>query len=1094
MTTRNTYLKIEQILGYSPVEPDDHVSPPIVYRRDCMRNMGHEDGTIPSDEVDSRRLTAVIYREYLDAHFLVPKPDKLVVADINEPAYTRRVPGTVIYTRPGEVLKIHVKNADVVPHSFHLHGVRYGIDSDGSWPFGTQSDDGRRSDEICPGQTWVYTYEVTDESVGAWPFHDHCRNIGTYIDRGLFGGLVVLPEKDHEHLPVFPLPDGFLDRLRKTVDELASAGHAHRGRDKHASHQHRQECEPEHPLMPGMRAASASTSAAAQMSGSKGGRQAVPLAGNPRRIAMIPTGPMPVGGAMGPSSTGATGTMPMGPVTGPQPMPGMGMDLSDVPEALVPYLTTLDELAHAPQPIPPHDHTLHVPLFFHVMSGTRGTPVFQSAPLNPGGTYASPVFTLAATYNYMCGIHGPTMSGTVTVQAGGPASVTVTIGDFFFAPANVTIGIGGQVTWINSGPSQHSVLERGGDNLPSYCFNGRSFIGNSPTIVAHAGQRIRWYVFNLDLSMNWHNFHPHAQRWRFANETIDVRGISPAESFVVETTAPPVILLPAALEAAQHPAHRHPHAQPYHLRGDFLVHCHVEMHMMMGLAALVRSHQTVWLTPSEAHDLRATIGLALDPGNNNCPSVTLDRCQQAIGGRWEELPGLPQITFMHAVLLGNSSRILYWGYGQRPDQSRLWDQTTGLYTAPANQPIAIALDENIWSGAHGQLNDAQGTVLVHSGFMTGGGVTADTERRAFLFNPATNTFAAATPLHTGRFYPTTLTLGDGTALTLFGEDHAHAAGVGVQSFEIFTPGGAGAWSAPKTVPFNYFYYPWTFLLPGGDLFIAGPQKPARRFTPTAAVIVDNPALQYNQISSQRGVNMDGTAVLLPLKPPAYAPRVMILGGSAADAQQTAEWIDLSATHPAWQALPNLNVARDKVNSVLLPDGRVLVIGGIQTLPDGGPAEIFDPEDPTSGFLLGPNMKYIRGYHSAALLLPDGSVVMGGDPNGGTTPNERYRPSYFFKPRPSVTASPAAAGYGAPLAIQTPLPASIAEVVLMRASAVTHGFNQNQRYVSCVITGRTATEVRATAPPDGNIAPPGWYLLFLVDTDRVPSTGAWIRLS
>jgi len=235
-------------------------------------------------------------------------------------------------------------------------------------------------------------------------------------------------------------------------------------------------------------------------------------------------------------------------------------------------------------------------------------------------------------------------------------------------------------------------------------------------------------------------------------------------------------------------------------------------------------------------------------------------------------------------------------------------------------------------------------------------------------------------------------------------------------------------------------------------------------------------------------------VLLPLKPPAYAPRVMILGGSAADAQQTAEWIDLSATHPAWQALPNLNVARDKVNSVLLPDGRVLVIGGIQTLPDGGPAEIFDPEDPTSGFLLGPNMKYIRGYHSAALLLPDGSVVMGGDPNGGTTPNERYRPSYFFKPRPSVTASPAAAGYGAPLAIQTPLPASIAEVVLIRASAVTHGFNQNQRYVSCVITGRTATEVRATAPPDGNIAPRGWYLLFLVDTDRVPSTGAWIRLS
>src|SRR5579859_5756841 len=161
MAVRHVYLKIETIQGYCPVEPDDHTSPPVVYRRDCMRNMGHEDGTIPGDEVNSRRLTALIYREYLDSHYLVPKPDKIVVADINEPAYTRRVPGTVIYARPGDTLRIHVKNADIVPHSFHVHGVRYGIDSDGSWPFGTQSDDGRRSDEICPGQTWTYTYDVT---------------------------------------------------------------------------------------------------------------------------------------------------------------------------------------------------------------------------------------------------------------------------------------------------------------------------------------------------------------------------------------------------------------------------------------------------------------------------------------------------------------------------------------------------------------------------------------------------------------------------------------------------------------------------------------------------------------------------------------------------------------------------------------------------------------------------------------------------------------------------------------------------------------------------------------------------------------------
>jgi plastocyanin len=86
------------------------------------------------------------------------------------------------------------------------------------------------------------------------------------------------------------------------------------------------------------------------------------------------------------------------------------------------------------------------------MNGARGTPVFQSAPLNPGGTYTS-VFTFAATYGYICGIHGPSMSGTITVQPGGPNSANVTIGDFFFSPAKVTVGVGGQVTWMNNGKS-----------------------------------------------------------------------------------------------------------------------------------------------------------------------------------------------------------------------------------------------------------------------------------------------------------------------------------------------------------------------------------------------------------------------------------------------------------------------------------------------------------------------------------------------------------------------------------------------------------------------------------------------------------------
>ncbi len=1023
MATRNIYLKIETIPGYSPVEPDDHTSPPIQYRRDCMRNMGHEEGTIPDDEVASRRLTALIYREYLDSQYLVPKPDKLIAADVNEPAFTRRVPGTVIYACRGDWLHIHVKNGDVAPHSFHLHGVRYGIDSDGSWPFGTQSDDGRRSDEICPGQMWTYTFHVTNETLGAWPFHDHYRNIGSYVNRGLFGGLVVLPKGEYERLPRFPYPSGFEKRVREVLKKLESKpGRSHK---------------------------------------------------------------VQRGAAVNPMAMPMPGHVGMG---GQSPMHGQGIKISETPPELFPYLVTLDELAHAPQPIPSREHLLHVPLFFHQMSGARGTPIFQSAPLNPGVSYTSPQFTLAATYNYICGIHGASMAGIVDVVLGGPSTAAVTIVDNQFigdAGTNtVKVGVGGAVTWTNNGLSQHSVVERGGDNLPSFCFNGRSFVGNTPTIIAHAGQRIRWYVFNLDLGMAWHDFHPHAQRWQFADQMIDVRSIGPAESFIVETEAPHALLLAPPFEHCHKP---HKGAKAFHLRGDFLVHCHVEMHMMQGLVALLRSHQTVYLTHKEAQTLGADVGLALDPGDNACPKVQLDRCANTVGGRWEELPGLPEVTFMHAVLLPESSRVLYWGYGQRADQSRLWDQATGLYTQPSNQPIAVAPDENIWSGAHAFLNDAAGIVLVHGGFMIGGGVSADTERRAFLFNPTINTFTHASELHTGRFYPTTITLADGSALTLFGEDHANAAGTGVQSLEVFTPGGAGAWSPPKTVPFNYFYYPWTFLLPSGDLFIAGPQKPARRFDPMATPIVDDPARQYNQLTpQQRGVNMDGTAVLLPLRPPNYEPRVMIAGGTSDGATwsptevnplQSAEWINLSVAAPAWRALPDMNVARRHLNSVLLPDGRVLILA--------------------SGFQLGPNMKYPRGYHSAAILLSDGSVIMGGQGgglDGSTVPNERYLPSYFFKPRPTITGSPATVAHGATFSVQTATPAAIAEVVLISPGAVTHGFNQNQRYVGCAITGTTGTNVEAAAPPDGNTAPPGYYLLFLVDHDRSPSIGVWIRVA
>lgn len=1034
MPARDIYLKIDQIADYSPVDPDSAAPPPIRYRRDCMRTPGHENGTIPPAEVSARTLTALVYREYLDPSYIVPKPDKLVLADINEPPFHRRVPGTVIYAQPGDRLRIHVFNADMMPHSFHMHGLEYGIDSDGSWPFGTQSSDGRRSDEICPGETWTYTFNVTGEMIGAWPFHDHHRMVSASVDRGLFGGVVVRPPGED-----LPARSKLPAQIEKLVEELGREpwrGRGGHGRDRGRGHRH--------------------------------------------------------------------------------------PDLEVLPEIL-------DEWAHGPHshPRPKPSAVLHVPLFFHVLRGS-GTPAFDSGDLNNGDAFES-TFGVGGEFRYHCE-HHPNMRGTVRVTAGSPSLATVRILDppaspeMKFDPETASVGPGGIVRWEHAGTLTHTVTEDG-VGLPSFCFNGRVFVGNTPTILAEAGQKIRWYVFNLDLGMTWHNFHPHAQRWKFANETIDVRSLGPAESFVVETAGPPVLLHHLITESERDKREdERGRRREYRLAGDFLFHCHVEMHMMGGMAGLVRSRQTVRLTQAEADQIAADTGLPIDPGDNSCPSVALDRCETMDMGIWEEVTGNAEITMMHAALLPKTSKVLYWGYGPRSDHSRLWD-AGGTYSLPANQPVDVAADEDIWSSEHAFLDTPDGTLLVHGGYVLGGPMpplSSNTERLSFLFDPAfvdpgtgrtgrwLPTRSPSTALTAeARFYATTLTLDDGRVLTLYGSNLL--TGAVSRSIEIFNPS-SGTWDPPKSLPtadtdgvsWAYLYYPWTYLLPGGHVFIAGPQAHTRRFDWTVTPIPGDPTRRWSTNAGGRGSNMDGTSVLLPLRPPNYEPRVLIAGGVTGsvtingvtyDIAKTAEMIDLSQASPAWILLPVMNYRRTDLTAVLLPDGRVFVAGGvIDPVPDGGPAEIFDPEDPSAGWIAGPSMTYRRGYHSAAILLPDGSVLVGGDPNPSV--HERYFPGYYFKPRPRINpgGTPPSISYGVTFTIQTPDASAIDKVVLLRPGAVTHGFNMSQRFVECDVVSRAANSIQAQAPPDSTVAPRGYYLVFIVTAGRVPSVGEWIRLT
>ncbi len=175
---------------------------------------------------------------------------------------------------------------------------------------------------------------------------------------------------------------------------------------------------------------------------------------------------------------------------------------------------------------------------------------------------------------------------------------------------------------------------------------------------------------------------------------------------------------------------------------------------------------------------------------------------------------------------------------------------------------------------------------------------------------------------------------------------------------------------------------------------------------------------------------------------------------------TTEIIDMGSPTPAWKYGPNMSQARIEMNAVILPNGKVLALGGSLNDEDTTTASLnADLYDPVSNTIssAGANA-YPRLYHSVALLLPDATVwFAGGNPSRGSYVKqmEIYKPAYLFNPdgtqatRPSITSAPASVGYGEGFTVTTP--DSIASVVLVRNGTVTHAFGMDQREVGLSFT-------------------------------------------
>jgi hypothetical protein len=210
----------------------------------------------------------------------------------------------------------------------------------------------------------------------------------------------------------------------------------------------------------------------------------------------------------------------------------------------------------------------------------------------------------------------------------------------------------------------------------------------------------------------------------------------------------------------------------------------------------------------------------------------------------------------------------------------------------------------------------------------------------------------------------------------------------------------------------------------------------------------------------------------------------------------------------------MHVPRIHVNATLLPDRTVLVTGGSrhrENKPEAtSHAEIFDPAHPERGWTQLAEASVARMYHSVALLLPDGRVVSTcGNPEQGKQVNweppdkneelsmEVFSPPYLDPtrgPRPRIDAAPTEWRYGQSVTIATADAATLRDVSLIRAGATTHSFNTNQRLVDLPITARDGAGVQVQVTDEPNLAPPGWYMLFLTNTTGVPSVANWIHLA
>jgi hydrogenase maturation factor HypE len=495
-------------------------------------------------------------------------------------------------------------------------------------------------------------------------------------------------------------------------------------------------------------------------------------------------------------------------------------------------------------------------------------------------------------------------------------------------------------------------------------------------------------------------------------------------------------------------------------------------------------YTVTWDTTTVSSGPHSITAVASDAAGNvttsaAVPVTVANSTDPAQIGAWSEPVELGMVA-VHMTLLHTGKLLMWRGMNMGGAVAVVWDYATNTMRSVPNSMT------NLFCAGHSRLAD--GRILVAGGHDTENNIlgTAD----ANIFDPVSESWQAVPKMAQRRWYPTATTLADGRVLVTSGGTTCFTCIADIP--EVYDPI-TNRWTSLTAARLSFPYYPFTFVLPDGRVLNAGAGE-----NPVATRILDVAAQTWTTVDANA---VDGgSAVMYRIGKVLKTGTAVTTDVSNVPAASTAYVLDMSAPSPGWRQVSSMAYPRAYHNSTVLPDGTVLITGGgFRTEGKNNAYAVYDAElwsPSTETFRTVARMQTPRQYHGTALLLPDGRVLVAGsgDSYGGPdqTVAEFYSPPYLFKgARPSISSAPSEVQYGTPLSVTSAEAASVTSVTLIRLGSVTHQFDEDQRYLELNFT-RNGDTLTIQAPASANLAPPGHYMLFLVNASGVPSIAAIVR--